>query len=105
MGDSLLDDFLSFLVFFPAWVGAIVGLGMILLHNSFDAATHGNRRMAHLSQILQDIWKVFHVPGAVALGNVQIRRRLSSDSWMGVMAVGYAVRTVFTWPTKGDGDF
>ena len=95
--------FLSFLVWFPSWVSAIVGLGLILIHNAYDG-------MAPANDLLRDIWTVFHVQGPVRIdlhfgdrtifGPYQFFAAYPLIPWLGVMAVGYAIGPVFSWPTK-----
>jgi uncharacterized membrane protein len=86
--------FLSILVYFPSWVSAIVGLAIILLHNAYDGAAPAN-------PLLRDIWTVLHVQGPVTLyGPYRFFAAYPLIPWLGVMAVGYAMGPVFSWPTK-----
>ncbi|CAN5425592.1 heparan-alpha-glucosaminide N-acetyltransferase domain-containing protein [soil metagenome] len=88
--------FLSFLVWFPSWVSAIVGLAMILLHNAFDGMQPPVTEPA-----LRGLWAVLHIPKELSIGGyLPFFSGYPLIPWLGVMAVGYAIGNVFSWPTK-----
>lgn len=81
---------LAALVHFPTWVAGIFGGAMILLHNLADpvrAASFGS---------LAPLWTILHGPGVLyaAPGRIVILA-YPLVPWIGVMAVGYALGTVF----------
>jgi uncharacterized membrane protein len=88
--------FLSCLVWFPAWVSAIVGMAMILLHNAFDGMEPPISEPA-----LRGLWAVLHVQKELTIGDsLAFFSAYPLIPWLGVMAVGYAIGPVFTWPTR-----
>ncbi len=98
--------FLSMLVWFPSWVSAIVGLIMILLHNAYDGMNPG--QLAFLRDlwpdhpvVLRDLWAVFHAGGEFPIGeHFKFGAGYPLIPWLGVLAVGYAIGPVFSWPSQ-----
>ena len=86
---------LSALVRLPLWASGAVGVAMIALHNLADAvqpAAFG---------ALAPVWTVLHQPGFLAMTprhTVFVAYPLVP--WIGVMAVGYALGPVLTWPAE-----
>lgn len=78
---------LAALVHLPVRAIAVVGVGMIALHNLADGVT---------SQSI--LWTVLHRPGFVTLGSsgLVVWVQYPLIPWMGVMAAGYAFGTVYT---------
>ena len=74
------------------WIAA-VAIGMIGLHNAFDRVA-----AAELGGFGW-MWKILHEPGTLALGGgVELFVLYPLVPWIGVMALGYVLGSVFTRP-------
>ena len=79
---------LAALVYLPLPAIAVVGIGMIALHNTLDGVT---------SQA--PLWIVLHRPAFMMLGGSLVWSQYPLVPWIGVMAAGYAFGTVYTLDT------
>lgn len=92
---------LAALVFLPARAVAAVGIAMIALHNLLDAikvppATSFAGTPA--PDLPQKLWLVLHQPGFVPLfRDVKVFVAYPLVPWVGVMAAGFALGTIYTW--------
>ncbi len=86
---------LAALVYLPPRVAGALGLGVILLHNTFDGV------QAQQFGALAWLWHVLHQPGVIALGGVTAVTGYPVLPWMGVMATGFWAATIYQWaPAK-----
>ncbi|MFN2502288.1 MAG: DUF1624 domain-containing protein [Pyrinomonadaceae bacterium] len=89
------------LIYLPVRVVGIAGLAMIVLHNLFD----GLRVPPQIAfagtpppDVSQSIWIILHQPGILSpFDGSQIFFAYPLVPWIGVMASGYALGTVFNW--------
>jgi len=93
---------LAGLVYLPIRVIAILGIGIIGLHNLLDGigvppvtAMAG----APPPDALQKMWLILHQPGFVPLFHADLRLFVAYPliPWVGVMAAGYALGVVYRW--------
>jgi uncharacterized membrane protein len=93
---------LAGLIYLPIRVIAILGVGMIALHNSLDSISVPPAiAMAGMPSpsTLQKIWLILHQPGFVPLAQGHFRFLLAYPliPWIGVMAAGYTLGAVYAW--------
>jgi uncharacterized membrane protein len=96
---------LAGLIFLPTRVTAIVGIGMIALHNLLDGI-----RVPPATALagtpppdaLQKIWLILHQPGFVPLFQDDLKLFVAYPliPWIGVMAAGYALGAVYRWESE-----
>ena len=86
---------LAALVWLPvAWIAAIGGV-MVLLHDAADGVA------APSFGALAPLWNVIHQPGlVVATPRLVVLLAYPLVPWIGVMALGYALGEVMTWPPE-----
>ena len=86
---------LSALVRGPVWLATALGVAMIALHNLADAvqpAAFG---------ALAPLWTALHQPGFLALTpRYAVFTAYPLVPWIGVMAAGYGLGAVLTWPRE-----
>lgn len=90
------------LIYLPMKIVAAIGLAMIVLHNLLNTIqvppeiAFAGTPPPSLSQIL---WLFLHQPGVVPLfgGASNIFIAYPLIPWIGVMAAGYALGTIYTW--------
>jgi uncharacterized membrane protein len=84
---------LAALVFLPEWSIWVLSLGLIVLHNLADPiapAAFG---------ALAPLWTVLHRPGPLLVTpRIFVFVAYPLIPWIGVMAAGFALGKVFTWP-------
>ncbi|MFL5578547.1 MAG: hypothetical protein ACJ79S_21540, partial [Gemmatimonadaceae bacterium] len=86
---------LAGLVRLPGWLVTTIGVGMIAGHDLLDAI-----RPAAFGT-WAPLWIVLHAPGALlATPRVFVFAAYPLVPWIGVMAVGYGLGQVFTWPAE-----
>lgn len=93
---------LAALVYFPTWAVAVFGVSMIALHNLLDAVKvpPATSMAGNLPpDALQILWIFLHQPGFVPLfgGVSKLFVAYPLIPWIGVMAAGYALGTVYRW--------
>lgn len=92
---------LAALVFLPARACAAVGVAMIALHNVSDKIVvppATSMAGTPAPDVLQKLWLVLHQPGFVPLfRDVKMFVAYPLVPWVGVMAAGFALGTVYTW--------
>jgi uncharacterized membrane protein len=91
------------LIHLPLRAIGTLGLSMILLHDLLDFV-RVPPQIAFAGtpppDVWQSLWIILHQPGVVPLfGNSIIFFAYPLIPWMGVMAAGYAVGTVYSWET------
>ncbi len=96
---------LAALIFLPVRVVAVIGIGMIALHNLLDGINvPPATAMAGTPapDTLQKLWLVLHQPGIVPLFNngTKIFVAYPLIPWLGVMAAGYSLGVVYTWDAE-----
>src|SRR5580765_6326362 len=89
------------LIYLPVKVVGATGVAMIVLHNLLDGfrvppqIAFGGTPPPSLSQSL---WIAFHQPGIVPItGSSSIFFAYPLIPWIGVMAAGYALGTIYAW--------
>ncbi|PYS99342.1 MAG: hypothetical protein DMF63_12045 [Acidobacteria bacterium] len=90
---------MAVLIFLPLRVIAILGLGMIFLHNLLDAYDLSpGIAFGGSPDIVQTIRIFLHQQGVVpVVGSSAIIVLYPLIPWVGVMAAGYALGSVYTW--------
>ncbi len=96
---------LATLVFLPVRVVAILGIGMIALHNLLDSIrVPAATAMAGTPppDALQKLWLILHQPGFVPIseGGARLFVAYPLIPWIGVMAAGYALGAVYGWEAE-----
>ncbi len=96
---------LAGLIHLPARVTAILGIGMIALHNLLDGiSVPPTTAMAGTPSpdALQKIWLILHQPGFVPLFQDDLKLFVAYPliPWIGVMAAGYALGVVYLWESE-----
>jgi uncharacterized membrane protein len=95
---------LAALVYFPLRVVAVIGIAMVALHNLLDRFVIPPPTA--LSTVLngpspeawQKLWLFLHQPGIIPLSDgVVLFVAYPILPWIGVMACGYALGSVYTW--------
>ena len=88
------------LIYLPVKLTGLLALAMIVLHNlldrfqlSPDVAFSGN------ADVGQSVWMIFHQMGVVSLGSsgMSIFFAYPLIPWVGVMALGWALGSIYTW--------
>jgi uncharacterized membrane protein len=97
--------FLAGLTYLPTRVTAMLGIGMIALHNLLDGIrVPPATAMAGTPppDTLQKIWLILHQPGFVPLsqGGLKLFVAYPLIPWIGVMAAGYALGVVYRWESE-----
>jgi uncharacterized membrane protein len=90
------------LVYLPVRIVGLFGVGLIVLHNLLDrfqvppAIAFGGNPPPDLSQI---VWMILHQPGVIPVFGGASSSFLAYPliPWVGVMAAGYALGTVYSW--------
>ncbi len=80
--------FLGLLIRLPRFAIAAIGLAMILLHNLLDGVPPTTPLLA-----------ILHGPGFVLQGDHTVFAAYALIPWIGVTAVGYALASVYAWPS------
>src|SRR3982750_38997 len=93
------------LVWIPTWIVGVAGVLMIAFHNLLDPiAVSPSTSMAGTPppDLAQSIWLFLHQPGFVMLfgGASKIFVAYPILPWLGVMAAGYWLGTVFAWDSE-----
>lgn len=84
---------LAGLVYLPLRVLAIVSVAVIVLHNLLDGISSNQFGGAAW------IWTVLHQAGFIRIDGTNFRTAYVVLPWLGVMAAGYCLGTVYTWDT------
>ena len=86
------------LIYLPLRLVGILGLAMIVLHNLLDAyqlpppvAFGGS------PDLLQAVWLILHQQSVIPVGGSIVFVAYPLIPWIGVMAAGYALGSVYTW--------
>jgi len=90
---------MSVLIYLPLWVVGIFGVAMIALHNLLDVySLPPNVAFGGPADLGQSVWLVLHQQGVVPfLGGSVIVILYPLIPWIGVMAAGYALGSVYAW--------
>jgi len=95
---------LAALIFLPVRVVAVIGIAMIVLHNLLDGiAVPPAVAMAGTPApgALEKLWLVLHQPGFVPLfQDVKMFVAYPLVPWIGVMAAGFALGTIYAWEAE-----
>ncbi len=95
---------LAALIFLPTRVVGIIGIAMIALHNLLDkiqVPPATSMAGTPAPGALEKLWLVLHQPGFVPLfQNVKMFVAYPLVPWIGVMAAGFALGTVYAWETE-----
>jgi uncharacterized membrane protein len=83
---------LAGLIHFPARVVGIIGLAIIVGHNSLDGVA------ASSFGPLAWLWQVLHQPGLITIGPVSAIAGYPVLPWIGVMALGFWAAGIYAWP-------
>ncbi|HYJ78171.1 MAG TPA: heparan-alpha-glucosaminide N-acetyltransferase domain-containing protein, partial [Longimicrobiaceae bacterium] len=86
---------LAALIHLPLRAVTGIGLAIVVLHNLLD----GVRVETPASGVLESMWMVLHQPGIVLLG-APVFVLYPVLPWIGVMALGYALGSVYQWPPE-----
>ena len=89
---------LAGLVYFPAAVVGTLGVAMVALHNLLDGVRVTVPAGAS-PDLWQSVWMFLHQPGMVTLlgGMTKVFVAYPIVPWVGVMAAGYWLGTVYAW--------
>lgn len=87
---------LAGLVHLPTTVVGALGVAMIALHNLLDRYTLPAEAAVDPSAI-QQLWFLAHQPGPVSVFGFPAFALYPLVPWIGVMAAGYALGTIYTW--------
>lgn len=82
---------LAGLIYLPVRVLAVVSIAIIALHNLLDGITAAQFGKAAW------IWTILHQAGFIRIAGINFRTAYVVLPWIGVMAGGYCLGTVFTW--------
>lgn len=86
------------LIYLPFRVVGIVGLAMIVLHNMLDAYSLSPPiAFGGSPDLLQTVWLILHQQGVVPVGGSIAFIAYPLIPWVGVMAAGYALGSIYTW--------
>lgn len=86
---------LAALVYLPTWVVAVLGAGIIVLHNLADGV-HANS-----ASLIGKVWIVLHEQNAFEVSSlVQFHVLYPALPWIGVMLAGYALGETQTQPVR-----
>lgn len=85
---------LSFLIYLPRWLIAVLSLSVIFLHNLLDGWT-----VADFSYFAP-VWMVLHQKGGFTLNQIHFFVIYPLIPWFAVMAAGYALAPVLNFPEK-----
>jgi uncharacterized membrane protein len=95
---------LAALIFLPVRLVAAIGIAMIALHNLLDGIqVPPATSMAGTPSpgTLEKLWLVLHQPGFVPLfGDVKMFVAYPLVPWIGVMAAGFALGTIYAWEAE-----
>jgi len=83
---------LAGLIHFPARVVGIIGLAIIVGHNTLDGVA------ASSFGPLAWLWQVLHQPGLITIGPVSAIAGYPVLPWIGVMALGFWAAGIYAWP-------
>lgn len=86
------------LIYLPLRLVGAIGIAMILFHNLLD----GFQVPFEAANFGQAIWIILHQPGTVQLfgGASSVFFLYPLIPWVGVMAAGFAVGAIYSWPTE-----
>lgn len=93
------------LIYLPIRIAGAIGLALILLHNMLDGV-QVPPNVAFAGQPPPDIWQmlwlILHQPGIIPLfgGASTAFVAYPLIPWIGVMALGYAIGTIYSWEPK-----
>lgn len=82
---------LAGLIHLPARVVGIVGLAVVVGHNTLDAVP------ASVFGPLAWLWHVLHQPGLIAIGPISAIAGYPVLPWAGVMALGFWASGIYAW--------
>jgi Heparan-alpha-glucosaminide N-acetyltransferase, catalytic len=82
---------LAGLIYLPMRVIAVVGVAIIVLHNLLDNVSA--ERFGRAAWI----WDILYQRGVIGFDGIQFRPAYPVLPWIGVMAGGYCLGTVFDW--------
>jgi uncharacterized membrane protein len=91
------------LIYLPSKVVGLLGLAMIVLHNLADKRFDLSPDIAFggSPNLLQAAWLVLHQQGVIPVaGQSIIFMAYPLIPWVGVMAAGYALGTVYNWEAE-----
>ena len=95
---------LAVLTYLPTKVVGIIGVAMVLGHNAFDGISvppEVSFTGAQIPTFLQAVWIFLHQPGFIPLfGSARMFVAYPLIPWIGVMAAGYALGSVYSWDAK-----
>jgi len=83
---------LAGLIHLPARVVGIIGLAIIVGHNTLDGVA------ASSFGPLAWLWHVLHQPGLITIGAVSAIAGYPVLPWIGVMALGFWAAGIYAWP-------
>jgi len=85
---------LAALIYLPLRVLAGVSVAIIALHNLLDGISAGQFGNAAW------VWAILHQPGFIRIAGINFRTAYVVLPWIGVMAAGYCLGTLFTWEAR-----
>src|SRR4030095_263614 len=93
---------MAVLIFLPLRIVGILGLAMILLHNLLDASDLSPAiAFGGSPSFLEAVWIALHQQGIIpVVGQSVIFVAYPLIPWVGVMAAGYALGSVYTWEAE-----
>ncbi|MEP6848692.1 MAG: heparan-alpha-glucosaminide N-acetyltransferase domain-containing protein, partial [Acidobacteriota bacterium] len=95
---------LAVLTYLPVRVVGALGLAMIFVHNAFDwisVPPEASFTGAQTPTFLQAAWIFLHQPGFIPLfDGVRMFVAYPLIPWIGVMAAGYALGSVYSWDAE-----
>ena len=95
---------LAALIFLPVRLVGAIGITMIALHNLLDGIQVPpaiSMAGTPAPSVLEKLWLVLHQPGFVPLfGDVKMFVAYPLVPWIGVMAAGFALGTIYAWEAE-----
>ena len=90
------------LIHLPIKIVGILGLVMIVFHNLLDAyQLSPSIAFGGSPDLFQALWLIFHQQGVIPAGGTStVFIAYPLIPWIGVMAVGYAVGSVYSWDAE-----
>lgn len=91
---------LAGLIHLPLRAVAGIGLAIVVLHNLLDGIQVPQGPGAPAPGVLESIWMVLHQPGLIFPGGAPVFVLYPVLAWIGVMALGYSLGSVYRWEAE-----